>query len=473
MKTPILGGQYLARSPNAAANRMVNLYPEVIPEGGKEPGYLSRCPGLLKKAEIGTGPFRGMLRVGDTAYIVSGSEFYSVSSSYVATSLGGVTGVGKVSMADNGNQIFIACNPCGYIYNISTGIFSKITDPDFPGAVTVDYIDGYFTFNEPNSQKLWVTSLLDGEAIDPLEFASVEGNPDLLVSVKVSHREVWLFGEDSIEIYYNSGALDFPLTRIQGAFLEVGCAAALSVAKLDNSLFWLGSDDRGSGMVYRADGYSGKRISDHSTENIIQSFGTISDAIAYTYQQSGHSFYVLTFPAENRTFVFDVSTELWHERAGFEDGAFIRHRGNTQMTFNNQVHIGDYLNGNLYIFDLNTYTDNGEIQKWLRSWRALPTGANTLKHTIHHNLQLDCEAGVGINTGQGEDAEIMLRWSDDGGHKWGNEHWRSLGKLGETFHRVIWRRLGRSRDRVYEISGTDPNKVTILGAELQISAAMS
>lgn len=478
MKTPILGGQYISRSSNAGANRMINLFPEIVPEGGKEPGFLSRCPGLVQKAEVGSGRNRGMIRVKDTAYIVSGNEFYSVASDYTTTLLGAVTGTGEVSLAENGIQIFLACNPDGFIYNIDTGVFAEITDEDFPGAVTVAYLDGYFVFNQPDSQLFWVTSLLDGTSVDPLEFASAEGNPDLLVAIKVSHREAWLFGTDSVEVFYNSGALDFPLTRIQGAFIETGCAAAFSIALLDNSLFWLGSDARGSGIIYRANGYAGQRISDHSIETIIQGFSVISDAVAYTYQQAGHSFYVLTFPTEDRTFVFDVSTNLWHERAGYlQDGIaenkFSRHRSNSQMVFNNKVHVGDYENNSLYVFDLDTYTDNGETQKWLRSWRAIPTGQNYLTYLIHHILQLDCETGVGIGEGQGEDALVILRWSDDGGHKWSGNHIRSLGRLGDTFKRVIWRRLGRSRDRVYELSGTDPNKIIIMGAELMASSSAS
>ena len=170
--------------------------------------------------------------------------------------------------------------------------FQQITDPDFAGAVTVGYIDGYFVFNQPDSQIIWVTSLLDGTSIDPLEFASAEGSPDGLVSLIVDHREVWLFGTNSVEVWYDAGLTDFPLTRIQGAYNEIGCAAAYSVAKLDNGLFWLGSDARGRGIVYRANGYTGQRISTHAVEFAIQSYNDISDAIAYTYQQEGHAFAV-------------------------------------------------------------------------------------------------------------------------------------------------------------------------------------
>ena len=317
-----------------------------------------------------------------------------------------------------------------------------------------------------------MTSLLDGLSVDPLDFASAEGSPDGLVGLIVDHREAWLFGTDSVEVWYDAGLPDFPLTRIQGAFNEIGCVAAFSIAKLDNGLFWLGTDARGQGIVYRANGYTGQRISTHAIEYAIAQYGNIADAIAYTYQQEGHAFYVLTFPSGDATWVYDVSTQAWHERAGWDNGVFVRHRSNCQCNFGGNIIVGDYENGNIYKFSLDIYADNGGIQKWLRSWRALPTGQNNLKRTAHHSLQLNCESGVGLNNGQGSDPQAMLRWSDDGGHTWSNEHWSPMGKIGAYYQRVFWRRLGMTlklRDRVYEVSGTDPVKIAIMGAELILS----
>ena len=476
MQTPILGASYVARSINAADNRMVNLFPEMTPDNGQTAAYLNRAPGLQFLQSVGTGPIRALWAHqtnGSDFYVVSGGEVYKLNSmTGTPTLLGTVSGTGPVSIADNGTQIFFACNPDSYIYNEVTNVFAQITDPDFPGAVTVGYLDGYFVFNEPDSQRVWVTSLLDGLSVDPLDFASAEGSPDGLVGIIVDHREAWLFGTDSVEVWYDAGLPDFPLTRIQGAFNEIGCVAAFSIAKLDNGLFWLGTDARGQGIVYRANGYTGQRISTHAIEYAIAQYGNISDAIAYTYQQEGHAFYVLTFPTGNATWVYDVSTQAWHERAGWVNGVFTRHRSNCQCNFVGNTIVGDFENGNIYKLSLDVYADNGGIQKWLRSWRALPTGQNNLKRTAHHSLQLNCESGVGLNDGQGSDPQAMLRWSDDGGHTWSSEHWATMGKIGAYYQRVFWRRLGMTlklRDRVYEVSGTDPVKIAVMGAELILS----
>jgi hypothetical protein len=290
----------------------------------------------------------------------------------------------------------------------------------------------------------------------------------------------------------------------------LGCAAVYSVVKLDNTLFWLGADARGRGVIYRAEGYRGVRISTHAIEHAIQNYSTISDAVGYSYQQEGHKFYVLTFPSADATWVYDATTGAWHERAGWRNGYLTRHRSNCQMNFNNEVIVGDYENNNLYAFDLNVYRDYSYVQKWIRSWRALPTGTNTLRRTVQHSLQLDCESGVGLDgspdmldaqnittetddlliteagvyivtdaeglVSQGVDPQVMLRWSDDGGHTWSREHWTSMGAIGRYGQRVFWRRLGMSlklRDRVYEISGTDPVKITIMGAELLLDGTAS
>jgi hypothetical protein len=471
MKTPILGSAYVTRSVNAADARMVNLFPEIIPEGGKEPAFLQRTPGLTPLLTLGLGvdAVRGLWAFGDFMYAVCGNKLYKIDAAYTATELGSIAGTGPVSMADNGTQLAIAANGPGYIYNATTNVFQQVTTPGYPGAVTVGYLDGYFVFNQPDSQLIWVTSLLDGTVIDPLDFASAEGDPDDVVGIIVDHREVWVFGTNTVEVWYNAGTADFPLQRIQGAFNEIGCAAPYSIAKMDNGLFWLGKDARGHGMVFRANGYSGQRISTHAVEWQIQQYSDMSDAIGYTYQQDGHSFYVLVFPSADTTWVYDVATQAWHERAGWHNGAWTRHRGNCQVFFNGETIVGDFENGKLYAMRPDVYADDDRPQRWLRSWRALPTGTNDLKRTAQHSLQLDCQTGVGLNLGQGSDPEVMLRWSDDGGHTWSFEHWRKMGKIGNFGFRTIWRRLGMTdklRDRVYEVSGTDPVKIAIMGAEL-------
>ena len=477
MKTPILGSSYVARSVNAAANRCVNLFAEAVPEGGKEAAFFSRCPGLRLITTIGTGPIRGLWQFGGFAYVASGTTLYKVNSAWSASVIGTITGTGQVSMANSATQLWIACNPDAFVYTVDTGTFQQLADSItniFDGAGTVSYMDEFFLFNKPDTDEIYASNNADGAVIPVGSFTQVTGTSDIIISVMANHRELWIFATNSIEVYYYSGGEFFPFDRIQGAFNEIGCAAAYSVAKLDNGLFWLGSDARGSGIVYRTNGYSGQRISTHAIEFAISGYSVISDAVAFTYQQEGHAFYVLTFPTEGKTWVFDISTMAWHERASYVGGEFARHRANCQMNFNNQAVVGDYENGKIYAYDLDVYTDDSQTQKWLRSWRALPPGQNNLKRSVQHSLQLDCETGSGAQVYS--EPTVSLRWSDDGGHTWSNYHEKGIGLTGNYSKRVIWRRLGMTmklRDRVYEISGTNDQKVAIIGAELIVDQTSS
>jgi len=469
MKSPILGQAYTARSLNAAANRLVNLYAEQVVDGGKEAAYFTRAPGRRLVKSIGNGPIRGLWAFGGKGYAVSGDKLYEIGVDWSLSNKGSVSGGDPVSMDDNGYQLFISANPDGYIYNQLTGAYAQILDADFPGSDMVTYIGGYFVYNEPGTQRFFVSSVLDGTGVDALDYASSEAYSDDIVAPIASHKELWMLGAVSTEIFYQSDTTDFPFQPIQAAFIEIGCAAKHSAKLLDNSVFWLGRDRRGFGIVYRSQGYNAVRISTHAIEFEIQSYHRIDDARAFTYQQDGHAFYVLNFPTAKKTWVYDVATQWWHERLGFYLGQDANHPATCFMNFNGELIVGDD-DGNLCAYDLDYFTDNGATIRWVRSWRGIPTGQNNLKRTIWSSLQLDCETGVGLN---GENApNIALRVSDDGGHTWGNEHVWPMGKIGEFFTRVVWRRLGitlKRRDRVFEISGTDPVKVAILGAEVEVS----
>jgi hypothetical protein len=316
--------------------------------------------------------------------------------------------------------------------------------------------------------------LYDGLAWDALDFASAEGSPDNVVGIIADHGELWVFGETTTEVWYNAGTPGFPFAPIQGAFSEIGCAAPNSIAKINNTVFWVGRSTTGQGIVYMSQGYTPKRVSTHAVEWQLQQTPNtvINNAYSYTYQQDGHVFYVMNIPNLGTTFVYDVSTESWHERQSLLNGSQSCHLGNCQAFITNPLSslssiniIGDYSSGTLYYFDLNTYTDNNQEQTWLRSWRALASGQNNLKRTAHHSLQID------MDTNYADENIINLRWSDDGGNTWNTSRSATTG-TGFGNPRVIFRRLGMTmklRDRVYEISGSSVAPIYIMGAELLMS----
>jgi hypothetical protein len=252
--------------------------------------------------------------------------------------------------------------------------------------------------------------------------------------------------------------------------MEVGCAAPHSVAKADNSVIWLTRDDRGQGYVVRANGYTPQKISTPAIEYQISQYSDISDAFAYAYQQDGHLFYVLQFPTGDATWVYDFSTGFWHERANYSGGVYSRHNSNSYSYYRGRHIVGDVATGNLYELDMDTYTNAGEVIRRLRRTQHL---YDERKRVFWHELEVELESGVGLEQGQGVDPQAMLRWSNDGGYTWSNEHWASMGKQGEYGKRVIWRRLGSSRDRVFELVITDPVKCVIVDAYAKFSIGNS
>lgn len=466
IKTPFLGGAYVARSTNLAANRLINLYPEMVDtREGKAIGGFYGVPGKTLWVTVGTGPIYGVYAFKTNLYVVSGGGLYQVNQAGGSTLLGSVSIPlnGAVSFCDNGTQVMVVSEPNGYVYNTSTNVFSSIGSP-FPGASMVTYQDGRAIIDVPNTQQFWVSNLYDFTTFNALNFASAEGNPDNGIALISDHEQLWLVQDQTTEVWQDTGNSDFPYTRISSGFIEQGGAATFSLAKGAESLFWLSKDKSGQGIVVQTGGYTPKRISTHAIEFAINSYTKISDAIGYTYQEEGHWFYVLTFPTGNATWVYDIATGIWHQRACFNaQGTFDRDRANCHAFFNNQHIVGDYQNGNLYTTSLDVSTDNGGVKKWLRAWRALPESQVNLSMKKFKHLQVDAETGT---AGAGKTMYALLRFSDDGGHTWSTEIGASIGLQGNYQMQLRWQTLGASRDRIFEISGTDPGKIALIGAHM-------
>jgi hypothetical protein len=340
------------------------------------------------------------------------------------------------------------------------------TDGAFEGGSSVDIVDNYFVYNDPNTQQYAATDLLS-PITNPLSFASKDGAPDDLVSLIVDHREVYLLGEQSSEVWVDVGAQPFPFQRIPGTSTQHGIAAKHSMARVGNSFAYVSRNNRGQAMIVQMNGYSPQRISTHAVENTLVN-QYIDDAVAWTYQLEGHECYVVSFPTLNLTWVYDVATNMWHKWLYTNNlNQYERHRGNCCAVFQGKVLVGDYDNGQIYQLDPNNYTDNGQK---VRRLRRCPHIVTDLQRQFFDELQIQFQPGVGLQMGTGENPQAMLRWSNDGGSTWSNEYWVTIGKVGRYLNRAIWRRLGWSRDRIFEVVVTDPVKAVIVSANLKASA---
>lgn len=348
-----------------------------------------------------------------------------------------------------------------YALNFST---MPTTDGPFTGADVVDVVDNYFVYNRPNTQQ-WGSSNILSPISSALAFSSKDGAPDNLVSMIVDHREVYLLGEVSSEVWIDSGLFPFAFQRIPGTSTQHGIAAKFSVSRIGNSFAYVSRNIRGQAQIMMMNGYTPTRISTHAVENtLVDQY--ITDARAWTYQLEGHEVYVVSFPTLDLTWAYDISTGMWHKWLWVDsNNVFHRHRGNCYASFQGISLVGDWENGSLYQLDPDAYTDSGNE---IRRVRRAPHLISDYQRQYFHEFQIHFQPGVGLPDGSSPQA--MCRWSDDGGSTWSNEHWASIGVQGAYKNRVIWRRLGQSRDRIYEVVVTDPINAVITAANLKADA---
>jgi hypothetical protein len=466
MKFNFLGGQHKGFSPNQNAQETVNMFLEVDPsEENKLTLY--RVDGKKLLLTIPTAPIYALHEFGGVLYVATATRVYRVLSNLQIYEIGFVDlDVDTTIAANNAGQI---CFNSGlknkaYVYNTRTFALNEITSSAFYGSPRVDYLDGYGVFIRPNSQQFYISALNDFLTFDALDFASDEADPDDLVTFIVDHRELILFGERTSTVWFNTGDATFPLARREGAEMEVGCAAALSVAKLDNTVFFLGRTSHGTGLVYKLNQYSPQIISNRGIEHMINSFSRVDDAIGYAYQKNGHSFYVLTFPTAKKTLVYDASIQdpdmSWSVRETYGLG---RDRASC-YTFAFDKHlVGDFVTGNIYELDENTHLDGTLPIVWSRTSAHI---ISDYKRVKHKEVVLNFETGVGLNGN--DDPLVYLTYSDDGGVTYITPREASLGVIGQRKNRTMWARLGQSRDRVYKIFGSAPVKTVLISGFIEV-----
>lgn len=345
--------------------------------------------------------------------------------------------------------------------------FTQITAEGYPNLSTVTWMDSYFIGNKPNTQQFYISGQYDGLTWDALDFSSAEANPDNIVAVIADNSNLYLFGSISTEFWNNTGAQDFPYARISGGASEIGLAAVNSLVKYDNTLAFLGKNRAGQVFVARYNGYVPEKLSTAEIDYIINEYPAVEDATAFAYNLGGHAMLQINFPAADESWLYDGYSKVWSRLQSYGIG---RHRAEIGVNFLNKILVSDFENGNLYRLDQNTYTDNGDpialeiVSKHL---------SNDDKRSTAHSLQLVMESGVGAITGQGDNPQVMLSISKDGGHTWGTEQWASFGAIGMYRTRAIWRRLGMARDWAFKFRITDPVKRVIVSANLDIDGGKS
>ncbi len=492
MRLELVGGAYYTRGGFSSAQRCINWFPESNRKDSLVPWTYYRRPGNRNVVQGPVAPVRGLYRASNgNGYCVIGQGVYSIAANWKLTLLGNLTAIASnlVSFTDNGTEILLVDgSPTGYSINLATNAFAAIVDPTgiFTGSVKVATIDGFLLWVIPASQD-YGSTLPNELVFNATYFAAKNGNPDNLVTLFVNQHEIYLFGSVKSEIWYNSGGALFPFALLPGSYIEHGILALYSLASIGKNLFWLGQDLQGDGYVLRQSGYTTTIISNYAISYAINQMkragANLSDAIGYTYNLEGHSFYVLTFLSGDQTWVYDMTAadpeNAWHQR-GWTDanGILHRERANCSAFINNQIVIGDWQNGGLMVLDNDyAYDDVAGLPTPITVLRTfshlrLAEGQNGPMESNGKLLQLksfsaDFETGYGQQAPDGTDPSISLRLSVDRGKSWSPSIKVSAGKDGQFDILPNWKPLGLGRFPGFELSHSLAGPCSLCGAWIE------
>ncbi len=477
MDFPITGPAY--QHPSQATNfqRCVNYFNVPAGDGGVGTGTLLLTPGLSLLHDFGSSSCRGVYTRGSYIYTVIGSTLYNFNFNPVTRVASNFTTIGTLSsstgsvyFSSNQTQIIITDTANhGYIVTIdSTGsstAFAIISDSDFLGASNITYLDGYFIYNKPNTQYMYTSQLQDGTSWDALDVASAEVHPDNLIGLGVTKGEVWAFGDETIEVWYDAAnQTGFPLSPRVGSQIDIGCAAVGSILTVDNVLMWL--DSRGY-IVQSTDsaftrnnntGYALKIVSTDALNSEIASYVQVNDAIAISFNDRGHIIYQITFPNANKTWAYDTTTGQWHEKMYYNTFTDKEeyHIAQYHTDYNNLNIVGGLRDGKLYIMHSDYFDDAGNLIHRIRT-------------TAHQNNEFKLigvdEIEIRLDTGyapQGISPTMLMRYSNDSGHMWSNYLSRDMGLVGQYGKRITWNRLGTSYNWLFEFMTTAAVKFAIV-----------
>jgi hypothetical protein len=479
MKTPLVGNPYQGRSPIASAQTAINLYAESNAESPLSPFPFTEYPTpgtlLFTTAVVAPGAngiCRCLYRTSiDTAYVVIGPTVYFMATNGALVFVGSIADQpNQVYMADNGLAVLLVDGTTtGYAIDINANTFGTIIDPSFYGADFVLFLDTFFVFNRSKTNQFYISlsnvtyaQLTAGTSFDPLDIAAKSGSADPIIAILATHQNLWLIGALTTEIWIGTGAADFFFQQVQGAYIDHGCAAPYSASNQDVLTFWLMQDRQGKGIIVKGVGYDIEEISTPYIVAQINKYQTITDAIGFCFQVADHAFYALVFPTANHAWLYDLKIKQWCEWLYIDNnGAFNRPLANCSMFWQERNIVGDFSNGNIYILDFDTYTDNGQPITHIRTFPHMLEDGDRV---IYKQFIASMQVGTADPPDPNIDFPIFLSFSDDGGITYGQPLEQSLGQGGQFLTQPSWNRLGMARDRVFKLQWSAPFKTALNGA---------
>lgn len=477
-----VGPSYQSQAVTEDQEDLINWYVESMEvEGATSQKALYPTPGVT---QIGTFAGGGNGRahytvIGSFEFAVCGTGFYEIFANGASVLRGTVVDDGEPATISSsghvGVEVFITAGTNGYIYNLSTTAFTQIVALNGKAHVG-GYLEGYFIALDIATSTLYASELLDGLTWNTgTSFAQRILSSDGWVSFVISNRYIYLLGSETSEPWFNNGGSPFPFAPDPSGFFEFGCFSTYSATVVDSAPVWLGRSKDGMGMVLRANGFNPEIISTYPVQKAINQYVDPRRAVAYTYNDLGHSFYVLNFLNANATWAWDSSSpnvaQGWAKRGTWisEQDRFVLWRPAYHVFAFNQHRMLDFSTNAIYA--MSTVVGHDVENREIRRVRRAPALVNELQRITYPAFEIDLEPGLGNVVDPGADPQVMMRMSNDGGKTFGNELWRSAGKIGEYSKRVRWNRCGQARRRVFEVAVTDPTPWRLTNAYLQDAQA--
>lgn len=483
MQIPITGPAYIHASQDVNYQRCVNQYPiEIGPDGRGVNSTLIPSPGRRSVLEFeGVNNIRGILSAFGFLYVVAGDTVFKYDLNPITGTVNSEeeigtlqTDSGLVVMAYSETQLMIVDNPNGYVYDFESGDFEQIVLAAFAGASYVVFLQGYFIVCNPASNRMQHSGLNDATSWDPLDFATAEARPDNIVGLASNRGELWVFGETSVEVWDNTAnPTGFAFTVIEGAGMDTGCSAAHSITDIDNRIMWM--DNRGRVVLSDASkfirnnntGYTIITVSTDALNKEFSSYDTLADIVAIQYTDRGHLMWQMTSPNANKTWVYDYTTNLWHERSYF-DATTGRETFDIAQLYcklgNSDIMAGVKF-GKIYVSSPEILTDDGTPIIRLRSTMVFNDEFNI---RVVDELLVRLQTGTVPPSGSGSDPVVSMRYSNNGGHSWSQWIPRSMGKVGEYAKTISWNRLGYGREWILEFKIVEPILYSIIDASARI-----
>jgi hypothetical protein len=474
---PIAEGFYEDASRPIAHQECINWIPQVPQANSLSRAQLIGTPGIASFGTTGEDEARGHHVMNSIAYSVNGSSLYRINSNGTTDNLGTIAGGTRVSMADNGTQLCIVVpNSTGYIFT-EPSTLTQITDPDFTASgksLQVAYKDGYFVHISKTA--IFLSDLNNGLSYDALAFGTAEVDPDENTAVHVNRNQLFVAGNETIELFQNIGVGTFPFQRVDGAVTQKGIKAKFSVVDFDNSFVFLGAGTNERVAIWRYTGPSAVKISTDAIDNAIQGYsdGQLKAVYATTYSQDGKYFANFHFP--DKTFTYDATATalagkpMWHERRSLNSALLLtKWRVGGIMEAYGKILVNDNVDGRIGELSEDVYTEYGtKITRTVSNSPLMAQGENLFINWV----ELTMESGVGNIVDPGSDPQISKSHSDDG-FEFGNETSRSLGKIGQYKKRQVWHQEGMAtRFRVYRFRMTEAVKAVIIKIEADIETGI-